>query len=282
MKTVNFGKCITLFSLTWSMALASASALDYTPTSSVDECSRELLLSYFPETFVNETLKKNNVPKDQWDAINKELSSKNDSVIKLVEEKAQKMDPNPLKDPSQRQAAVKIFRDTLFEVFSGVMKQHGVTDDQQIRAMLDDIQHQKAVRFAQCMDKNFPKQAATQQAQQPQAPADKSAESPAGTENKDSTKTPEDKNMADAAEEAQKQPNDDENKDSSKDSTKTEEDKFTAYGSNNDFNQQNQYYRNPSDTQQNNQNFGNQNQPQESIHSIVDDVDDTDDSVNRG
>jgi hypothetical protein len=74
-----------------------------------------------------------------------------------VEEKASKMDPNPLKDPSQRQAAVKLFRDTLFEVFSGVLNEHGVTDEQKVRAMLDDIQHQKAVRFAQCMEKKMPK-----------------------------------------------------------------------------------------------------------------------------
>ncbi len=222
MKTVNFGKCITLFCLKCSLALTSVSALDVTPKSGVDECSRELLLSYFPETFVNETLKKFNVPKDQWDAINKELTSKNDSVIKIVEEKAQKMDPNPLKDPSQRQAAVKIFRDTLFEVFAGVMKQHGVTDDQQIKSMLEDIQHQKAVRFAQCMDKNFPKQAT----------------SPQTNPSEDSAKAPAEKNLS---------------------SNNSNDNKNTAYATDNELNAK--------------------NQPQESIHSIVDDVDDTDDDI---
>lgn len=116
-----------------------------------EECSKEILLAYFPQVFVNETLARFNVPKDQWDAINKELSAKDKEIIKLVEAKAEKMTPNPLKDPQQRQVAVKIFRETLLENFSNVMKAHGVTDDKQIQAMLDDIQKQKAERFARCM-----------------------------------------------------------------------------------------------------------------------------------
>ncbi len=142
-----------------SSLFSQASAAEPVRTTvSVDECSKELLLSYFPEQFVNESLKKYNVPQDQRAAINKELASKNDTVIKSVEEKASKMDPNPLKDPSQRQAAVKIFRETLLEIFSGVMKSHGVNDDQKISQILDDVQHQKAVRFAQCMEKNMKNQ----------------------------------------------------------------------------------------------------------------------------
>lgn len=120
----------------------------------VDECSKELLLAYFPKTFVNETLKKFKVPENQWDAINKELAEKDKDVIKTVEERAAKINPNLLRDPQQRQAAVKIFRETLFDVFSKIMKEHGVTDDKQIQDMLDDIQKQKALRFKQCMEKH--------------------------------------------------------------------------------------------------------------------------------
>lgn len=116
-----------------------------------DECSQEILLSYYPSVFVLETLGRFNVPKDQWDAINKELAARDKEIIKLVEGKAAKMTPNPLKDPQQRQAAVKIFRDTLIENFSEVMKAHHITDEKQIQAMLDDIQQQKAKRFARCM-----------------------------------------------------------------------------------------------------------------------------------
>lgn len=116
-----------------------------------DDCSRELLMAYFPKPFVEDTLGRFNVPKDQWDAINKELAVKDKDIVKTVEAKASKMTPNPLTDPQQRQAAVKLFRETLLDSFSSVMKAHGVKDDKQIQAMLDDVQQQKAKRFAKCM-----------------------------------------------------------------------------------------------------------------------------------
>lgn len=122
------------------------------------DCSKDLLLAYFPEIFVKETFTKFNVPKDKWDAIIKALNDKDDdkekTVMKVVEEKAAKMSPNPLKDPQQRQAAVKLFRETLLEIFSSVLKAHGVTDDAKIASMLDDIQQQKIKRFAMCIKKD--------------------------------------------------------------------------------------------------------------------------------
>ena len=122
---------------------------------SVDECSKELLLAYFPEVFVTETLKKFNVPQNKWDAIKRDLTNKDKDVIKIVEEKASKMRrfPNPLKDPQQRQAAVKIFRETLLQIFGDTMRANGISDQSQIQSMLDDIQQQKAKRFAKCMEK---------------------------------------------------------------------------------------------------------------------------------
>lgn len=119
----------------------------------LEECSKELLIAYFPQTFLNETLQKFNVPQDQWAKINEELAAKDKEVIGIVEDKASKINPNPLKDPQQRRTAVKIFRETLLELFTSVMNQHNITDASQIQSMLDDIQQQKARRFAQCMEK---------------------------------------------------------------------------------------------------------------------------------
>jgi hypothetical protein len=122
---------------------------------SVDECSKELLLAYFPEPFVVETLKKFNVPEDKWGTISKDLVSKDKEVVKIVEDKAATMDPNPLRDPQARQAAVKLFRDTLLGLFTDVLKANGITDEKQIQEMLDDVQQQKAQRFAKCMQKQL-------------------------------------------------------------------------------------------------------------------------------
>lgn len=119
----------------------------------VDECARELLLSYFPEPIVIDTLKRFSVPQEKWSGITATLSNKDKEVVKIVEQKAASMSPNPLKDPQQRQAAVKLFRETLLQVFSDALKENGITDESNFQAMLDDIQQQKAKKFAMCMEK---------------------------------------------------------------------------------------------------------------------------------
>lgn len=131
--------------------ISAEEEIKQSPKQQDDECSQEILLSYYPAVFVKETLKKFNVPEDKWEAINKELGTRDKEIIKIVESKAAKVNPNPLKDPQQRQAAVKLFRETLVDNFGAVMKAHGVTDDKQIQEMLDDVQQQKARRFAHCM-----------------------------------------------------------------------------------------------------------------------------------
>lgn len=139
---------ILLFS---SLSAASVDEKASSPT--VDECSRELLLSYFPEPFVKETLKKNQISEDKWDSIIKDLASNDKDVLPRVERKADKMSPNPLKSPEHREQAITIFRETLLEIFTEVMNKNGVTDKEQIQTMLDEIQHLKAKRFAKCMEK---------------------------------------------------------------------------------------------------------------------------------
>lgn len=169
-----FGGCVNkLATLKTLMGIVLAGGTFATPmqivaANPVEECSKELLLSYFPENFVRESLKKYNVPQDKWNDIVKELNEKDKEIVKLVEEKAAKINPNPLKDPQQRQAAVKIFRETLTDAFSTTLKKNGVTDDNQIHQILDDVQQQKAKRFAQCMENQRTK---TSNAGQPQANA---------------------------------------------------------------------------------------------------------------
>lgn len=145
----------TLFVGAGVMFVNCATASEMRPLSSnviVDDCAKELLLSYFPAPIVTDTLKKFDVPQDKWAGITKSLSEKDKAVVKMVETKAASMNPNPLKDPQQRQAAVKLFRDTLMEVFSGAMKDNGIEDTSKFQAMLDEIQQQKAKKFAMCMD----------------------------------------------------------------------------------------------------------------------------------
>jgi len=116
------------------------------------DMSQDEMMTYFPSKFVANTLEQYKVPQGQRLAIQNALSDKDQEVINLVEEKAAKMNPNPLRDPQMRQEAIKIFRDSLYEVFSKVMQAHGVTDKEELHSMLDDIQRQKAEYFARMIE----------------------------------------------------------------------------------------------------------------------------------
>lgn len=138
-----------LFTLGATNAISAQTEAPSQPA--VGDCSREFLIAYFPPSLVEGALKKANIPQDKWAPITKALTASEKDIITQVEDKASKITPNPLKDPQQRQVAVKIFRDTLLSIFSDVLKKNGITDDKQIQQMLDDIQQEKARKFTDCL-----------------------------------------------------------------------------------------------------------------------------------
>jgi hypothetical protein len=117
------------------------------------KCTKEELMTFFPQQVVQSVLMKAQLSKDQATSIAQELSQKDRELAKIVEEKAAKLDPNPFKDLSQRDLAIKIYRETLYEVFAKVLKSHGVTNEDQIQALLDDMQAAKSKLFIECIRK---------------------------------------------------------------------------------------------------------------------------------
>lgn len=153
MKISQIIKCLFLWMLSFNILQMPHL---YGETAAIEEadCSQQALRAYFPEKFVKSTLKKFNIPEDKWGGIVQGLKGREKDVEIIVETNAEKMNPNPLRDPQQRQAAVKLFKDALFQVASETFKKNGVNDDQQIRSMLDDIQQQKIKQFAECIEKH--------------------------------------------------------------------------------------------------------------------------------
>ncbi|MEX1013248.1 MAG: hypothetical protein WD595_05265 [Waddliaceae bacterium] len=137
----------------FAFVLLGMSGMALAELNQIPGCERERLLSYFPEDVVKEVLDQQGIPEEKWDSIASELSEKDEEIVKRVEEKARNTDSTPLRDPQQRSAAVKIFRQTLSEVFDEVMHENGITDRQQIQSMLDEIQRKKAARFIECIRK---------------------------------------------------------------------------------------------------------------------------------
>lgn len=119
----------------------------------VDVCTHKMLLSHFPQPFVENTLKKFDVPQDKWNAILENLAEKDQEVVSAVEAEAAKQDPNPLRDPRYRQKAIRIFRSVVERLFVEAMQEGGVTDSGKIRLMLTDVLEQKAEQYSICVDR---------------------------------------------------------------------------------------------------------------------------------
>lgn len=119
-------------------------------------CTKEELMTFFPKVVVKAVLVQNKVSETDAQAIADELSKKDQEVVKSVELKASKLDPNPFKDVSNRDQAVKIYRETLYEVFSNALKAHNISDDNQIKMILEDLQATKGRLFVECIKKETP------------------------------------------------------------------------------------------------------------------------------
>lgn len=154
MKNLPF-KALILFGLLFTCASPNDWTLQAATPVEEDECSEEIIISYFPSPFVKNTLQTYKVPEREWDGIISALKDKNKEILKYVEDKAATMNPNPLKDPKSRNEAIAIFKEALMNAFKSVMAKHGVNDDKQLQEMLDDIQKQKAKRFSECLEKHM-------------------------------------------------------------------------------------------------------------------------------
>lgn len=150
----------------FSYSLCSMAALSVAFTSSMEaqpqstaapitvtnfSCTKEELKTFFPEPVVRAVLLKANISEADANSIAAELAQKNAQWGKMIREKAAKMNPNPFEDLSQRDVGLKIYRETLYEVFSQVLKAHGISDEDKIQNMLDEIRETKSKLFIECI-----------------------------------------------------------------------------------------------------------------------------------
>ena len=151
-----------VMNLYWStiMALTGLTTLyaqDTTQTSAPSlesiDCTKEELMTFFPKPVVEAVLIREQISKEQAQAIAQELSGKDQELVKNVEAKASRLDPNPFKDLNQRDLAIKIYRETLYEVFAKVLKAHDITNDERIQQLLDKVQQAKSRLFIECIRK---------------------------------------------------------------------------------------------------------------------------------
>lgn len=117
-------------------------------------CSKEELLSFFPQPVIEFVLVQAHFSQEEAARIAQELSQKDGELRKLVEKKAAEVSPNPFQNSSQREIASKIYQETVYEVFAGILKTHGITDDRQIRSLLEEMRIIQSKLFVDCI-RNF-------------------------------------------------------------------------------------------------------------------------------
>src|SRR5580658_6790773 len=118
-QTVSCLYYITFFTFAFSAHL-HADSVAKAPSQPV-KCTKEELMIFFPKPVVQSVLKQAKLSNEQVDDISNELSGKNQELVKIVEEKAAKSESDPFKGLSQRDLAIKIYSETLYEVFAKVL-----------------------------------------------------------------------------------------------------------------------------------------------------------------
>ncbi len=110
----------------------------------LDEVYKRRTDAFFSQSKLSKQSLSKQIPKEQAHIIAQELSSKDRELARIVEEKSAQLEPNPLKNLSQRDLAIKIYRETLYEVFAKVLKSHGITDEDRIQTLLNDLQESRS------------------------------------------------------------------------------------------------------------------------------------------
>lgn len=114
-------------------------------------CTQEELMQFFPTKIVESILIQSNIPKEKAELIATTLSQKEKELSKIMESRSDKSIQSSFDIASQRENAAKIYHESLYEVFSKVMKENGITDSNQIKHLLDELQETRSQLFLECI-----------------------------------------------------------------------------------------------------------------------------------
>ena len=95
---------------------------------------------------------KNKVSPEEAEVIANELAQKDEEVKQTVQ-KLSKSETGDSEELGHRELELKNFRDALYGVFSQVLKQHGITEEDKIQLLLEEIRTLKGQLFVDCIRK---------------------------------------------------------------------------------------------------------------------------------
>ena len=116
-------------------------------------CLKELQQNFFDEKLVRQTLALYRMPQGMWKNIIEDLKRNQKAVEKIMQTKAIKMRPNPLRPPFNPEQTEALLKETLYEVFYKTIDFYKITDSDTIRAMFNHIIQQENIYIKNCLNK---------------------------------------------------------------------------------------------------------------------------------
>lgn len=114
-------------------------------------CTKEDLMVFFPQPIVKAVLIRHHFSDSDAEHIAKMLAGKQSEIIHIIENKASQVHPNPFEDLSQRDVALKIFKETLYQVLRQVLQTYQKTNKEEIQAILEDTRVVRGRLFIECI-----------------------------------------------------------------------------------------------------------------------------------
>lgn len=114
-------------------------------------CRRDFGYQFFPPSIVEKTLvEQYGMKPTDATAVANDLKDKITYIHQTVWDRAQKTNPNPFDNVSDRKDSDALYRVVALELFVDSLKKHGLVDQERANAAFDDVQATRMQKFADC------------------------------------------------------------------------------------------------------------------------------------
>lgn len=114
-------------------------------------CYHQIAQHFFSEDVVSQALSLYQVPASIWDSILKDLRDNESAVESIMETRARKMRPNPLRAPFDPDKVYLLLESVLFDIFFKTINYYNVIDPNSIRAMFNYVMQRESSYIKDCL-----------------------------------------------------------------------------------------------------------------------------------
>lgn len=116
----------------------------------VSTCAQEVLFRFFPKEITLEAMRENGLTGENAESVASVLWNSDNTIIREIEDRASKMDPNPLLDDGSPEVRAKLFKEVATDVFMKALTDEGFQDTSKALQIFDAVQEARFVQFQKC------------------------------------------------------------------------------------------------------------------------------------